>query len=102
MDKSKSLILIDDANLYYGFKKHRWVLDYEKLYHWFNNNFHPIGIYFFGGVISKKTFFDRHPTHTLTGFIKYKEERKIDDVKFDDEEQNQIEQKIKLLKNFEL
>jgi len=71
----KNLILLDDSNIYYGFKKHNWELDYEKFYKWLNNKFCPIGIYFFGGIISKKTFFDRHPTHTLTGFIKYKEER---------------------------
>ena len=73
--KNKSLILIDDGNLYYGFKKHRWELDYEKFYHWLKNSFDFFDIYFFGGIISKKTFFDRHPNHTLTGFIKYKDDR---------------------------
>ncbi len=34
-----------------------------------------LGYTFFGGIISKKTFFDRHPTHTLSGFVKYKKER---------------------------
>lgn len=72
---NKSLVLIDDANIYYGFKKQRWELDYAKFYQWLRDNFAPIDVYFFGGMISKKTFFDRHPSHTLTGFIKYKEER---------------------------
>ena len=71
----KSLILIDDANFYYGFTDKDWELDYEKFYNWLKKNFEPIAIYFFGGIISKKTFFDRHPTHTLTGFIKYKDKR---------------------------
>ena len=30
---------------------------------------------FFGGIISKKVFFDRHPTSNLTEFVKYKEKR---------------------------
>jgi len=68
----KSLVLIDDSNYYYGFKRLAWELDYEKFYHWLKNEFDVLDIYFFGGIISKKTFFDRHPTHTLTGFIKYK------------------------------
>jgi uncharacterized LabA/DUF88 family protein len=72
---NKSLILIDDANIYYGFKKQDWELDYEKFYQWLNKNFCPIEIYFFGGIISKKTFFDKHPGYTLTGFIDYKKER---------------------------
>lgn len=75
MDTVKSLVLIDDSNLYYGFKKHTWELDFERFYQWLNKTFSPIGVYFFGGIISKKVFFDRHPTHTLSGFIKYKEER---------------------------
>ena len=73
--KSKALILIDDSNLYYGFRKCGWEFDYIKFYDWLINQFEPIGIYFFGGIISKKTFFDRHPTHTLNGFIKAKKER---------------------------
>ena len=32
--KDKSLVLIDDSNVYYGFKKYRWQLDYEKFYYW--------------------------------------------------------------------
>ena len=71
----KCLVLIDDANLYYGFKKQRWELDYEKFYNWLHANFSPIAVYYFGGIISKKTFFDRHPGYTLGGFIKYKDER---------------------------
>lgn len=71
----KALVVIDDANIYYGFKRQRWELDYEKFYHWLNKEFNIIDIFFFGGIISKKTFFDRHPTHTISGFIKYKKER---------------------------
>lgn len=71
-----ALVLIDDSNLYYGFKKQPWELDYEKFYIWLNKEFNVVDIFFFGGIISKKTFFDRHPTRTLTGFIKYKEKRK--------------------------
>ncbi|MBP7795160.1 MAG: NYN domain-containing protein [Elusimicrobiales bacterium] len=77
--KKKALILIDDSNFYYGFKKQSWEMDYEKFYKWLNDNFCPIAIYFFGGIIAKKAFFDRHPTrhptHTLADFIKAKKER---------------------------
>ncbi len=75
MDSRKSLILIDDSNLYYGFKRQRWEMDYEKFFNWLHENFNPVSVFFFGGIISNKTFFDRHPTHTLTGFIEYKERR---------------------------
>lgn len=73
--KNRALTLVDDANFYYGFKRLRWELDFEKFYNWLHKNFDIIDIYFFGGIISKKTFFDRHPTHTLNGFIKYKQAR---------------------------
>ena len=76
MTEYRSLIVIDDANLYYGFKSHQWKLDFKKFFYWLKDNFNPVDIYFLGGIISKKTFFDRNPTHTLTGFIKYKNERK--------------------------
>jgi len=71
----KTLVLIDDSNLYYGFKKQRWDLDYEKFNTWIKKEFNTIDIYFFGGVPSKKTFFDKHPNHTISGFIKYKRDR---------------------------
>ena len=48
MNMSKALVLIDDSNLYYAFKKDRWDLDYEKFYNWLNKEFSPIEIYFFG------------------------------------------------------
>ncbi|MBL7081392.1 MAG: NYN domain-containing protein [Candidatus Omnitrophica bacterium] len=73
--KKKALILIDDANVYYGFKKAKWELDFEKFKKWLNSEFDIVDIYFFGGIISKKTFFDRHPMYTLSGFIKYKKSR---------------------------
>ncbi len=73
--KHKALVLMDDGNLYYGFRKVGWELDYEKFRNWLREEFEVVDIYFFGGIICKKTFFDRHPDHTLTGFIKYKESR---------------------------
>lgn len=76
MDKKlKTLVIIDDSNFYYGFKKAGWELDYERFKDWLKSEFDVIDVYFFGGIISKKTFFDRHPNHTLSGFIKYKEAR---------------------------
>jgi len=74
-EQKRALVIIDDSNLYYGCKLQRWELDYGKFYIWLNDKFYPIDIFFFGGVISRKTFFDRHPTHTLSGFIKSKKDR---------------------------
>lgn len=74
MDK-KTLILIDDSNLHYGFRSQQWELDYKRFYHWLHKEFCPIDIFFFGGIHSKKSFFDKYPNHTLSGFIKYKEQR---------------------------
>ena len=74
-EHKEALVLIDDSNLYYGFKLQRWELDYEKFYIWLKEEFNPVDIFFFGGIISKKTFFDRHPTHTLSGFIKSQKDR---------------------------
>jgi uncharacterized LabA/DUF88 family protein len=71
----KSLILIDESNLFYAFKKLNWELDYQKFHYWLTNNFNILNVYFFGGIISKKTFFDRNPGHTLGGFIQCKKER---------------------------
>lgn len=71
----KTLVIIDDANFYYAFKKLVWDLDYQRFYDWLRSNFNILDIYFFGGIISKKTFFDKHPGHTITGFIQCKRER---------------------------
>jgi len=73
--KNKTLVLIDDANLYYASKRVGWEIDYEKFYKWLHSNFSILDIYFFGGIITKKAFFDRHPSHTITGFRKEKEAR---------------------------
>ncbi len=73
--KTTSLILIDDSNIYYGFQKLNWSLDYEKFYNWVNDNFSVLDVYFFGGIISKKAYSDMHPTHTLAEFINYNNNR---------------------------
>ena len=72
---NKSLILIDDANLYYGLKRQRWELDYKKFYDWLKRNFDVLDVFFFGGIISKKTFFDRHPSRPLSDFVEEKGKR---------------------------
>jgi uncharacterized LabA/DUF88 family protein len=71
----KSLILIDESNLFYAFRKFNWEVDYYKFYKWFISNFDVLSIYFCSGLISKKTFFDKHTGNTLTDFIKCKQER---------------------------
>src|SRR3989338_4003504 len=72
---NKALILIDDANLYYASKKVGWSIAYDRFYQWFHANFSVLDIYFFGGIISKKAFFDRHPNKSIDDFRKEKEAR---------------------------
>ncbi len=72
---NKALILIDDANLYYASKKVGWGIAYDKFYQWFHANFSVLDVYFFGGIISKKAFFDRHPNKSIDDFRKEKESR---------------------------
>lgn len=72
-DSKKSLILIDDSNFFYGFKKHNWKLDYKKFYQWLNKSFNVLDIYFFGGVITQNAYMTKNPANTLQGFIKAKE-----------------------------
>ena len=77
-DKSignKSLILIDDSNLYYVCKKYEWKIDYKKFYRWITKNFDMIGVFFFGGIITEKAFFDLHPDKVFEDFIKEKKDR---------------------------
>jgi len=50
--------------------------DYEKFYHWIHRNFNVTEIFFFGGIISKKAFFDLHPDKKLKDFSKEKTNRK--------------------------
>lgn len=45
---AKSLIMLDDANFYYGFKKYLKNMDYAKFYKWLNANFGSIEICFLG------------------------------------------------------
>jgi uncharacterized LabA/DUF88 family protein len=73
--KNRTLVLIDDANLYYGFKKRHWDLDYERFYRWLRANFNVLEVYFFGGVVSKKAFLEKKPTNDLAGFKEHKENR---------------------------
>lgn len=72
---NKTLVLIDDANMYYASRKAGWGIDYKKFYDWLHQNFSILDVYFFGGVITKKAFFDRHPNHTIQGFLKEKRDR---------------------------
>ena len=76
IENPKSLVLIDDSNLYYGFIKQQWKLDFEKFFRWINNNFHPIAVFFFGGIVSQRTFFEKNPQHTLKDFIDQQKHRK--------------------------
>ncbi len=59
--KEKALILIDEANYYYGFKKKSWKLDYNKFLLFLKSIYDVADIYIFVGIISKKAFFDSHP-----------------------------------------
>jgi uncharacterized LabA/DUF88 family protein len=34
-----------------------------------------VDIYYFGGIISKKAYFDKNPNHTLSDFLEYKKGR---------------------------
>lgn len=69
-------MLIDDSNWYYGFLRHQWELDYQKFYDWLNKEFDVIDIIFFGGIISRKAYFERHPSHTIDDFIKCQDDRR--------------------------
>jgi len=73
MNNKKSLILIDASNLYYGFINYNWELNYVKFYRWLHKNFAPIGIYFFDGTMTQKTFFEKYPNYTLQDFILHKD-----------------------------
>jgi uncharacterized LabA/DUF88 family protein len=73
----KSLILIDDSNLWYGNRKYGWEIDYRKFYHWIHRSFNVLEIYFFGGLITKNAFFSIHSNKTLDDFIKEKSDRKL-------------------------
>lgn len=72
----RSLVLIDDANFYYGSLKQNWELDYEKFYSWLKSSFNPIGIHYFGGIITKKAFFYKNPDSTVHNFYNARERRK--------------------------
>lgn len=73
--KNKALILLDDSNIFYGFKKLRWDIDYRRFFNWLQNEFNPVNTYVFSGIISKRAFFNSHPTHTITGFRQCKEQK---------------------------
>ncbi|MFH1363896.1 MAG: NYN domain-containing protein [Candidatus Omnitrophota bacterium] len=76
--KGKALILVDESNLYYGFKKQSWELDYKKFYQWLHEEFNPLDVYVFSGIVTKKMFFDKHSEyHTLGGFIKWKKDKEM-------------------------
>lgn len=59
--KEKALILIDEANYYYGFRKKRWKIDYNKFLAYLTNMYDVLDVYFFAGLIAKKSYFDVHP-----------------------------------------
>ena len=72
---NKTLILLDDSNIFYGFQKVQWDIDYQRFFDWLKREFNPIDIYNFAGIISKRAFFNSHPTHTITGFRQCKERK---------------------------
>ncbi len=74
---NRTLILIDDSNIYYGFKSQKWKIDYSKFYKWLHDNFKPINIYFYAGIISKKAYFDLYPLKKITDFNFVKNKQKL-------------------------
>ncbi len=84
-NKNKSLILIDESNIYYGFKDFDWKLDYQRFYKWLHRTFNPINTYIYGGLITLKAYLDKHPkekeshekdyNYIPKGFVDEKERR---------------------------
>ena len=72
----KSLILIDDSNLYYGCIKYDWEIDYQKFYDWLHDTFNIYEIYFFGGIITQKAYLDSHPNKEFLDFVNEQDKRK--------------------------
>lgn len=62
------MVLIDDSNLHYGFAKAGWSLDFRKFHDWLSNEFPSVECYFFGGLMSKKAYFDKHPDNAIGQF----------------------------------
>lgn len=66
---NKTLVLIDDSNVHYGSKTIGWDIDYQKFYDWLSAEFGTIECYFFGGLMTKKAFFDVNSNGSMQKFI---------------------------------
>lgn len=57
---NRAFVLIDDSNIHYGCRKEGWNIDYTKFLAWLRAEFNATECYFFGGIISRKAYSDRH------------------------------------------
>ncbi len=76
MPDDKSLVLIDDSNLYYGFKNRAWKIEYSNFFIYLYSNFNILKIHFFGGIISKKAYLDSNIDKNNTDFLIVKNKRR--------------------------
>lgn len=60
-DRRRVIVLIDASNYHYGLAKLGWLIDYAKFVKYLKANHNIVDIYFYGGIHSKKSFFDKHP-----------------------------------------
>ncbi len=85
--KEKAIILIDEANYFYGFRKKNWKIDYKKFLDFLKNQYEILEAFYFTGIISKKAYFDSHleydPHKDLHKFLetKNKQNKRNKDLK---------------------
>jgi uncharacterized LabA/DUF88 family protein len=59
--KPKVIFLLDYSNIYYGLEKLGWEIDYTKLKKYIENKYELVGLYYYMGIHSFKSYFDTHP-----------------------------------------
>ena len=77
MELIKAHIFIDAGHLHYHLFDEGWRIDYKKLIEYFTQRYYfPLMVFFYEGMLTKQSYFHKHPEATLEEFNKAKEKKK--------------------------
>jgi len=60
ISKKRSIVFIDYSNYHYGLQKLRWKIDFLKFKNWLYRNYNIIGLYYYEGIHSQKSYYNSH------------------------------------------
>lgn len=74
---AKAHIFIDAGHLHYHLFEEQWRIDYNKLIEYFSQkDYLPLMIFYYEGMITRQSYFDKHPGAGIEDFNQAKKKKK--------------------------